>query len=225
MKRGYRSSFFLIFTMSCFIHSLFGQIGLRSAYQLNTFSNWNQYFQSQDLEASRVFETSLQYALDYQFKLKDTRIEFYPYVSYHTASSSLRLTPSSIELRQFGMGLRSHFYIFDMIGDCECPTFTKQGSILKKGFFLSAGLGADLSSKKIGSAAFDDQNIDIKFSAGLGLDLGINELLTLTPFASFQYYPSISWHELRVPFGGSSGNVETSLSQIQLGLRVGFHLK
>ena len=217
---------FLLVSASC---ELQGQYGVRATYNLNNANNWNQFLQQVGKQQQDIFNRSVGFSIDYWLRMKNTRIEFYPYLSYHQNSdivsnngSGITTGSTFLALRQFGFGLTTHFYLFDFFGDCECPTFSKQGGFLKKGFFLMAGIGADLSQKRIGDFGYRDSNIDTKFSGGAGLDIGLNDLITLSPFIQYQYYPSISWHELGTSFNRQPEHVESSLQQIQFGLRIGF---
>lgn len=168
----------------------------------------------------KVFEQSYSIALDYWFRLKEKRIEFYPYLSYHQANDELSISGNALVLRQFGTGLLTHFYILDLIGDCDCPTFSKQGDFFKKGFFLMAGVGTVLSHKDY-NTGWTDGNFDFVASVGVGQDIGINDLFTVTPFLQYQYVSNVSWHELGTAFGQGSGNQSSNIGMIQLGLRLG----
>ena len=197
-----------------------GQIGIRSFYQLNSAPAWNDFFSNVRGEDTRLYPRSLSVAVDYWFRLPDQRIEFYPYISFHEAKQSLpngAAPPIEIGLRQLGVGVYSHIYPLDLVSDCICPTFNKEGGLLKKGLFIVLGAGADYSQKNLNQRGYYDGNIDFKTSVGLGLDIGISELITISPIVQFQYYPSVSWHEL----SSEVNNVESSLQQWQLGLRLG----
>jgi len=71
---------------------------------------------------------------------------------------------------------------------------------------------------------FRDGNIDLALQGGLGLDIGVTDVITLTPLLRYRYLPSISWHELAPVFGLDNNNVSTSGGQLGIGLRVGIRL-
>lgn len=205
---------------------LYSQIGARVLYNTNSYSGWNDFFRNDaNLLANndRVFSSSVSVSLDYWFRLRDQRIEFYPYISYHQASTDLAFANVDLGLRQIGGGVNAHFYVLDLLDDCDCPTFSKQGTFLKKGFFLLAGVGADFSTKAV-NGDFRDGNFDATFQGGLGLDIGVTDIITLTPILRYKYYPDISWHELAPVFGLEANNVSTSAGQLGIGLRVGIRL-
>ena len=198
------------------------QFGVRGAYSGNSAPTWNTFFDNIDGRNQSVFSSSYQLTLDYWLRLPNKRIEFYPNISFHQANTTLEGSNIDLQIRQLGAGLITHFYVLDFVGDCECPTFGKDGGILKKGLFLMTGVGADYAQKSIGIEALTDGNIDIKASFGLGVDIGISNLVTVTPFIQYQRYFDVSWHELGIPFGQESRNVSASMNQFQLGIRVGF---
>lgn len=219
MSRKLRLLFFMLILMTSSIAK--GQFGMRTSYDINSAREWNSFFSTIDGPNTKVFNHSFSFTLDYWLRLPNKRIEFYPNISFRQAKSNLVQNDVDLSLRQFGLGLLTHFYILDLIGDCDCPTFSKQGNAIKKGFFLIAGTGIDYSQKAI-NQNYSDGNLDLKITAGLGFDLGINDLLTITPFIQYQYYPDISWHEMAIQFGQDINNVNSPFGLFQLGVRLGF---
>ena len=219
--------FFIIFSSVAI--NCFGQFGLRATYNLNNTPEWNEFFSGLSGQVNEALDHSVTYSIDYWLRLPNHRIEFYPNISFHQSSGVINglsaSTPASElvqnSLRQFGFGLTTHFYVFDFFGDCECPTFSKQGEFFKKGFFLLAGVGADFSQKAINDI-YRDGNFDFKASLGMGLDIGVSDLITISPFIQLQYFPSISWHELGVAFDIADADITTTMRQVQFGVRVGF---
>ena len=210
---------FLLMTFSC---SLAGQWGVRVGYNLNQTSSWDEFFSTIEGSNQSVFDNSISLEVDYWLRLPNQRIEFYPYISYHRASSNLAISETSLSLRQIGAGLKTHIYLLDLIDDCDCPTFSKQGGLFKKGFFLLGGIGVDFSEKGVANEGFRDGNIDFRGTIGLGLDLGVNDLVTISPFIAFNRYFDVSWHELGNSFGQPGVDVSSHLNQLQLGVRIGF---
>ena len=205
---------------------LYSQVGVSAFYNTNNYAGWNDFFRNDANLISnndRIFSSSVGVTLDYWFRLRDQRIEFYPYISYQQASTDLQFANVDLGLRQIGGGINAHLYVLDLIGDCDCPTFSKQGTFFKKGFFLLAGIGADFSTKAV-NGDFRDCYFDFTAHAGLGLDIGVTDIITLTPILRYRYYPDISWHELAPVFGLDTNNVSTSAGQLGIGLRVGVRL-
>jgi len=216
-----------IFLFCLTTFTAFGQFGIRASYNLNEAKAWDNFFSDALGRSEDIFSSSMTLSVDYWLRLPNLRIEFYPNISYHQASTTI---PNALVgngdldlgLRQMGLGIYTHVYLLDMIGDCDCPTFSKQGGLMKKGFFILAEIGADYSQKNAANLGFTDGNIDFKAAVGLGLDIGVTDLLTVSPFIQYRFYPAVSWHELGPIFSLPDNNVEANLSQIQLGVRVGF---
>ena len=86
-----------------------------------------------------------------------------------------------------------------------------------------AGVGADYSIKAV-NGNYTDGNIDANFQAGLGLDIGLTDVITITPLIRYKNYPDISWHEMAPLFGVDINNVNTAVGQLAIGVRVGIRL-
>jgi len=207
-----------IFLLSALL--VHGQVGIRIGYNLNDAPEWDNYFRTIDPRLDNVFPTSLSFEVDYWTRLRNKRIEFYPYLSYHQASTNIS-GEAFLALRQIGLGLKSHIYLLDFHGDCDCPTFSKQGGVIKKGLFFLAGVGTDFAQKSVLDEPFRDGNIDVRTTIGLGLDLGITDLITISPFFAYQRYFDVSWHEVGRSFNLPQDNVSSSINQIQFGIRIG----
>lgn len=176
MKILFLSTFFSLL-------SLFGfaQYGLTGQYV-----SGNSVYGDIPLEdgASRATTAGYLVGLNYWVRLKNTRIEFFPEVNYSVVNptSSLGFQPD-FQLRRWGLTLPASFYLFDFKGDCDCPTFSKQNDLFKKGFFLQLLISGQLERSQTDLAKNTQQNLGA--GGGIGLDIGISDFLTLTPI--FQY--------------------------------------
>jgi hypothetical protein len=140
-------------------------------------------------------------ALDYWFRLKKPRVEFLPTLSY-TKGTTFELSDEDTTLgrlgyQHFSFFLNTNIYLFDLAGDCGCPTFSKGGPALQKGLFLQVGPGVTYERRQTTALDADGPLISGSSSsthwglqAGLGLDIGISDLITLTPLVGLRYYPS-----------------------------------
>ncbi len=159
-----------------------------------------------------------EFALGYWFRLKNKRVEFNPSIYYGATSSDLGL-----DLKTIGAEFNVNIYPFDFGGDCDCPTWGKQGPQLEKGFFIQLTPGYTMYDLESPTVAFENSS---GFTAGfgVGMDIGINNLVTLTPIA-----------RIRRGFGGFSGELlftdvngepiglsEPSLTTLQLSLQALF---
>ncbi len=202
------------------------QFGLVAGYKTFNAPGINDYYQSTS-NFSPYPITGWQAGIDYWFRLKKRRIEFAPEITYSQFNQSSQ--DGNISLRQFGLHFNTDVYIFDLASDCNCPTFSKDGNLFSKGFFLEVSPGVVLMNNKMEkestlvpfNAFYNKNSWAAGGSVGAGLDLGFSDLFTITPLARFYYYPRI-YYLADLQFASTP---ESSLQQLFLGLRLRFHFK
>ena len=206
------------------------QFGLRLKYNSNNFNNWEEAINDRFGENNPLYATGFEAGLDYWFRLKKRRIEFFPEISYAIANT--RYENPVIEqfnFNSFNFNFHTQIYALDMEGDCDCPTFSKQGPLINKGLFFHftpgiSGYQAEVLHNPISSQRLDPEKISgvaFKAGVGVGLDLGVSDLLTITPIISYYFHSALNWKNLAVQetvFMDSSVNP----SQLQFTLRIGF---
>ncbi|WP_238750583.1 hypothetical protein [Neolewinella maritima] len=201
----------LLVVCSC---SLMAQFGATAYYNFNDarLLDWP----GADLGTDRLrYDNSVEAALHYWFRLPKRRIEFQPTVYYARQLSGS--TPASNEL---GAQFKTNIYLFDLSTDCNCPTFGKQGPQLQKGFFMQLSPG-------ISSHQFTDQDRHTAFTVGggIGVDIGISNLLTLTPIAAVRHtLGGIPTFEQTTTDGIMVTGGDQSLTSFQLGIQATFRL-
>ncbi len=147
----------------------------------------------------------------YWFRLKNIRIEFTPELSYgyfkhDQATADISTT---FEMKQFGLSVPINIYPFDFDSDCGCPTFAIDNDFIQKGLFFQLIPAYFISTFELlnGTTVDDNQNNYAGIGAGVGLDIGINDLITVTPLINYFHYPLTSdseprpVHEQDVRFG------------------------
>ncbi|WP_116105413.1 hypothetical protein [Lewinella sp. IMCC34191] len=152
-------------------------------------------------------------AVNYWFRLPKNRIEFQPTVYFAQSGDN---SP----WREAGFQFKTNIYVFDLGTDCDCPTFGKQGPQLEKGFFLQLSPGvarhwANLNGVNMGNTA-------LTLGAGVGIDFGISNLLTLTPIASLRHTVTDYTGMEAVNASGEELDVRGQLTTFQLGLQATF---
>ena len=160
--------------------------GLLSAQlSLTTAYNFNSFVPDRGTEQSGLTDNGPELQLGYWFRLPTKRVEFLPTV-YATGEFSDQ--PS---YREYGALFKTNVYPFDFGGDCDCPTFGKQGPKLEKGFFVQLAPGYARSERNPLPGEFpltiEDRATFFVFSGGIGLDIGVTNFLTVTPLASARY--------------------------------------
>lgn len=139
----------------------------------------------------------------YWFRLKNKRMEFIPEVSYGSISAD-----GTGNITTFGFNSNIQIYPLDFHSDCDaCPTFSKEGGLIKKGFYWIINPGLLLVDSDINS------NFTYRVGLGGGLDIGVTNLLTVSPFAMYSFAGNgIALNETQ------NGN----LNQIHIGARLIF---
>lgn len=136
---------------------------------------------------------------DYWYRLKKKRIEFSPGVAYsyssYQPSTSLAFP---MEHHSFLIEPEVQFYLIDLLEDCNCPTFTKNADMFKKGFFLDLQPAIAYRITKVDDPSIPSEErktkyIGLRIGAGPGFDFGISRFLTITPIIRAVYEIPLRW--------------------------------
>ena len=214
-------------------NSASAQFGLRIKAQQNDYTEWNRIIQGiPGYQGNELFQNTYEVGVDYWLRLKNYRLEFYPELSLALSTSSFASTgtedlPQSYRLEAGGIGLNTHIYFLDFANDCQCPTFSKQNTFFKKGLFMLVGVHQYIQNKETTyrDRSVYDRDYTTQISAGLGLDIGLNDLLTISPFITALYYPRTEWQGINANHGIINvlpPDESTSNLAFQIGIRVGF---
>lgn len=207
------------------------QFGVRAKYNLNSFSDWDNFLEENvNGETDKIFPSNIEIGVDYWFRLKKHRIEFMPEIAMGLKTQSTYPSASSeTSFSYFAFNFNTQIYAFDLTGDCDCPTFSKQGPSLDKGFFFTFSPGIIYNTKEISVETFSitrkSNQINLRLGIGAGYDIGINNLITISPSIQYNLAPGVKFSELEnvhqpPPLTGYS--FTTGLNQIQFQLRFGF---
>ncbi|MBK8516341.1 MAG: hypothetical protein IPL55_08640 [Saprospiraceae bacterium] len=231
MKNSIRIKYFFLAIGLFFISSANGQFGLRLKFNQNNYKNWENVLVQRFQIDNRLFSKGYEAGLDYWFRLEKRRVEFMPELAYSFSATTF----DNHSIDKFGIGIFSfnfhtHIYALDMEGDCDCPTFSKQGPSINKGLFFHFTPGISyynatgeaqpiLSSMPITNNSA--QGLIFKVGGGIGLDLGISDILTVTPIVSYYFYGPMTWKKLAVN-GLDFVDSKNNLSMLQFSIRLGF---
>ena len=156
-------------------------------------------------------ESGFSIGLDYWFRLKRKRLEFLPTIFYSSYQGENNIA-------NFGLRANTSIYPFDFSGDCNCPTFSKENDLLKKGFFIRLSPGLSYWQTKPFESEVEKTDAWLaEIMAGMGLDIGISNLLTISPEIRIRHIFESSWN----------GVVEYNTDNFQLlepNIRIGFRL-
>ncbi len=201
------------------------QIGIRAKYNLNDFKESSKSLMD-FFGRETVLDNGFGLGVDYWFRLKKRRIEFMPEVYYTMDRSTFdNDLITDVILNRIGFNFNTHVYPLDYGEDCNCPTFSKDGPSITKGFFFHLSPGIAYNLMKMSSTAGsvnDNNNINYKIGGGVGIDVGVNDMLTITPIYTYNYFSGGDWTFSNFPNGEKPIVIASSSStQHQFTIRVG----
>lgn len=234
--RQFLQSTILLLLLTFIAQSVDAQIGIRAKYLRNGIDNDQANFISEIGSIDDALSTGFGLGVDYWFRLKTTRVEFLPELGINYSKTSLDDGIASIDYNYIYFNLNTRIYPMDFEGDCDCPTFSNQSTLIKKGFYfeLSPGLGYYTShyNSSITSPinpegetiTASEDAISYKLGLAVGLDIGVSNLLTINPYVMYNYHFGREYANsvvrlnpgILVDFPGSS------MSQVELGVRFAF---
>jgi hypothetical protein len=223
----------LILTIIFSASPLISQYGVRLKYNQSNYDDWTNGLKTRYPHDQEMFRSGYEVGVDYWFRLKKYRLEFLPEImAGYSVTNYDESQVKNTTLQRFGLNFHSQIYALDLEGDCNCPTFSKEGPSINKGFFLHLTPGiemhkADITMDPISSFAFTPSKttqILGKIGIGLGLDLGLSDLFTLTPMISYYYFSNAKWDNFALasnPVGFVPIIAEGTPTQLQFTMRLG----
>jgi hypothetical protein len=218
------SLLFLFLAIPCILSA---QFGLHATYQKNT--------QNSDFSGADFPISGLALGLDYTFRLAQNRVEFFPELNYSSVKTTTPIVDNSgstvnLEDKSFGFYFNTNVYVFDFAGDCDCPVFSRDGNFFKKGFFLQISPGVNYHNYLFTETTFPesrlikDDNFSYSLAGGAGIDIGVSEHLTITPYfrARYHFDTEIEGYIADIPIPEQTDNF--SMWQMNVGLRIGVQL-
>ncbi len=205
-----------------------GQIGISSGGTLNRAEGWVITDLNNNLK-NNLPGNSLFLSLTYEFSIQKYRIAVVP--EFGGALFKNEITDlGTFTNKTYRFQLNTHIYFLDFRGDCDCPTFSKKGSPLKKGLFLNVAPGISYFANTVNplSSPTTDHFIKPNIGTGLGYDIGLTKNITLTTFTNAYFFSKLTWpgliNLLAVPStGNKTADGETNLTQIQAGIGLRYH--
>jgi hypothetical protein len=204
------------------------QIGINLGYRFNDATDWEITDGGTSGEA--VLGDGFSVGLNYWIPMKAYRVDFLPEINYtQLQETSVEGLPANFNQNWWSFYLNTNFYLLDLEGDCDCPTFSKSGGIFEKGFFVMASPGISYLNQSIdfGDSEFTSESIAYSLGVGLGLDIGLSDFFTITPMATYRYHLPVEWEGLdqlstEIPRDFSVLNAESPINQFYVGMRLGF---
>lgn len=222
--------FALIITL-CFLTvwsgDLAAQFGVSFRQHHWKADNWEAIIAEND--SAHLAQKHIRFGAHYWFRLKNQRIEFLPEIAY-LLPIDRRISALEGQMEGLSAQILIDIYIFDLKGDCNCPTFSKQGDAFQKGFFLEIAPGLQWSNLKL-LTRNDDQSsgirmktrdVSFRLAAGAGLDLGLSDLFTVTPWVQGVWMPSADWDGLSEALYVDGDSLDETSQVLSIGFGVRF---
>lgn len=223
----YRIQFTLFIAIMLCSLQTYGQFGMRLKYNSNDYVNFENAINKEFKSDVKLFNSGYEAGLDYWFRLKKKRVEFMPELSYSYSATSVNSAEgiTKMQMTGYNFNFHTHIYALDMEGDCDCPTFSKQGASFNKGLFFhfTPGIGyytADATTNDNYIYYQNDNALTFRAGIGIGLDLGISDLLTITPILSYYFNSKMTWEG--IPSRNGLATASDNLKTLQLTIRMGF---
>ncbi len=204
------------------------QFGISGAYLAGQAENWETPIIQGNDPAIALPGNGWQAGVDYWFRLKNVRVEFLPTLAISQQNYTLTSLAAEAQTTGFHFFFNTNLYLFDFKGDCDCPTWSKEGPTLEKGLYLQLSPGIsyfDFNLDEVNELA-STESLAPSIGVGIGFDLGLSDLLTISPQIGARYYPSVEWEGLTQTGATDLTGVqdESSLWSYTAGLRIGIRL-
>ena len=223
----------LILLLGLSFFDLNAQFGFTVSNRFNDATNWELIVEDGNgTPNTPILGDGFSFGVDYWFRLKNLRIEFLPEINYGKYNNFDATTNGlNIDNEFISLFFNTNIYLFDLVSDCNCPTFSKQDDFLQKGFFIQLSPGYSFIRNSI---SWEGSTNDISKGAfsiggGIGLDIGLSDLVTLTPLLGIRFYPSVTLDDFTTTSSQLDEqltllNEDSSIAQTYFGLRLGIRL-
>ncbi len=165
--------------------------------------------------------------------LKDYRLELYPEFSIGYAKDEFvrDARTEEFQLASAGVNLNMNFYVLNFHSDCDCPTFSKPESFFEKGFFIQVSPGYHYfrgvyevtDGRELRKNVMNE--LVPKLGLGAGIDIGISDLITITPIVQYSRFFNAHWDQLSFTVSGDplidTTPDESHINQFSYGLHIG----
>lgn len=198
---------------ACLICTGSAQFAIGGRYTHIAHGYWHEAFEDANGEyadqATSIYGT-------YWFRLKEKRVEFLPEVGYYGSINKNVGSGPPNHMRAVYFQFNTDIYFLDFGNDCNCPTFSKQSDVIKRGVFLEVSPGVEM--RKLDIDFVEDgqlatrtfKNTVPRVSGGLGLDIGFSDLITVTPHAGITYAFGTTWEGVEEFLDVPPGNITNS---------------
>lgn len=180
---------------------------------------------------SDVQPSNFEVGVDYWIKPWDKRIEFTPELAF--GRSTFDESGNALNSSTFSFILNTRIYPMDFGSDCDCPTFSKDGTFVSKGFYLELSPGISLHQNAFETSSWPQERAQFSSTSnqlaprvgiGAGIDIGVSNFLTINPFISYNLIAQNDFIDLLTEANDSLdvADQESDMRQFFFGLRFSF---
>lgn len=226
--------FFSVFLSLCFLlnvtYAQF-QVGLSGSYFNQNIPEWET-----TVFGARSNEKLLKNGFAQSGDLKIAGFENYR-IQFHinagTDHATTNLEDRTIKLRKGDLSLITKAFLLSLEADCDCPTFSREAGLLEKGFYMELITGMTTFKGELSEQTTiisEDFGLTFNLGIGMGIEIGINDYVTVSPFLRYRRHFNLEWENLQediVAFDPTvvpEGNNNTAINQISAGIRLGLSL-
>lgn len=204
-----RTTIWILFCVLSSLPLAHAQVGINVHYETWSGDVFGDHFQVSGIANA----SAPMLGIDYWFRLKQKRVEFLPTLYFVDFGDDFKT-------KQIGMQFRGTIYPFDLEGDCNCPTFSKEKGVIQKGFFIRLAPGFSFTSANSEIAGLDvseTTNMVLpEIGTAIGIDFGVSNLLTISPELRYRYVFGGKWEN---DFNDSFSGTGSLAPGLRLGLR------
>lgn len=172
--------------------------------------------------AANVYDLNYGVAVDYWMRLKNYRWEMVPTVSIHTGNKSETTfnENTTFGLQAYKFHFKNNLYLLDFKNDCDCPTFSKQGGLFQKSFFVQVAPGYGFYQLKAENGTISKEQKHVgELGIGAGFDFGLSDLITISPYFNYVLTTKIDYDYLSEANESFNTRMNHFVAGIRLGLR------
>ncbi len=209
------------------------QGGISGAYFVQTIPEWETaVFGNRSNE--RLLKSGFAQEVDFKIAgFENYRVQFH--LNAGTAFSKttqIDRIDRSFKLRQIDLSLSSKIFLLSLEADCDCPTFSRDAGLLEKGFYVEFIAGASSYNAKMRDVYdVNDKGFGLKLGLGMGIEIGINDQVTVSPYVRYNRFFNNEWTGLQAAIADldvteiNSGSDISPINQISGGIRLGISLE
>ena len=234
MKKLILTPILALFLIGC----LSAQIGIFASISNPRANKWDALIEQ---NGGEFLKSSYNVGINHSIPIPNFGMRILPELNYATYeaewndTNNTSSTPINLELSVFTFLINSNIYLFNLEGDCDCPTWGKDGNFFEKGFHLEVGPGLSYF-KHVGERGNPDSgdelsntNVRLVVNVGLGLDIGLTKKITVTPFARMRWNSPSEWENLESIVNDLTKpeveEVSSDFIQREIGIKIGYRYK